>query len=412
MGPTTIPGPEDDATITATIIPSQGTITSATVDYTYVSTGTTGQATMTNTSGDEFEGTIPAGPNGSFVSFTVTATDSEGLTSTSDEQFYLIFEGTVDSIALIQTTADGGFGDSPLATGAPATFDLDAVVQSAFQSGSNYFATIQDDEDLDPFTGIWIFFGSTDPGLSVGDRINITEATITENFNVTQLSNVTFTTTGSGAPYRYKEVTTDLFNGPGGSSVAEQHEGMLLSFDDVTVVATNADAPSGPFGEFLFSSDGTAANGVRADDYSNGISYTGNDPDELLNQGDVLDFVRGPLYYSFSNYKVTPVTTADIGAVITANEGGVQARSIRIEGTYPNPVTGTARVAFELDVAGEASLRLYDVTGREVATVAEGTFVASGHTAELNVNGLASGVYVLRLEAAGEVTTARIAVVR
>ncbi|OZC04325.1 T9SS type A sorting domain-containing protein [Rubricoccus marinus] len=422
-GPATVPGPSDDVTITATIVAGDGTIASAVLNYRYVVDGTevqSGQATLTRTSGDEFTATIPArtsdDANGAYVFYNVVATDTEGGSTTTDEQAYLVFEGAINSIALIQTVFDATAGAeaSPLATGNAVTFDLDAVVQSIFQTGSgnNWVATIQDDEDLAPFTGIWIFFGSADPGLAVGDRINISEATVTENFNVTQLTNVTFTETGSGAPYGYVEVPTSAFNGSNGAFTAEQHEGMLVSFDDVTVVSTNADAPNGPFGEFLFSSDGTTGNGVRADDYSNGLSYTGNDPDELLDEGNVLDFVRGPLYYSFFNYKVTPVTTADIGAVISANEGGIQARTIRIDGTYPNPVTGMARVEYELDAAGPATLRLYDVTGREVATLASGDTAAGAHVATLNAAGLASGVYVLRLEAAGEVTTARIAVVR
>lgn len=421
QGPETIPGPSDDVTITATIVAGDGAISTTLLNYRYVVDGTdvqSGQVAMTNTSGDEYTGTIPArteaDANGSYVFYSVEATDTAGGSTTSDEQAYLVFAGAINSISLIQTVFDGGSDTSPLATGNAATFDLDAVVQSVFQTGSggNWIATIQDDESLAPFTGIWIFFGSADPGLTPGDRINITEATVGENFNVTQLTNVTFTTTSSGTPYGYKEVPTSVFNGSGGTFTAEQHEGMLVSFDDVTVVATNADAPSGPFGEFLVSSDGTAGNGVRVDDYSNGISYGGNDPDELLDAGDVLDFVRGPLYFSFGNYKVTPVTTDDIGAVVTATEGDLQARSIRIVDTRPNPIRSMARVGFELDVPGPATLRLFDMTGRQVATVASGEFTAQAHSAELNVSGLASGVYVLRLEAAGEIATARIAVVR
>ena len=420
MGPDTTPGPNDDVTITATIVAGGGTINSATINYAYVVDGTTvqsGMAPMTNTGGDDYEGTIPArtepDANGAFVVYSVTATDTDGGTTTTDDQAYLVFEGAIDSISLIQRTFDGGPGDSPLATGNPATFDLDATVQTVFQSGSNWFMTLQDDADLDPFTGVWVFLGGADPGLTAGAEINVTEATVEERFGLTQLTDVTFTvTSASGTPYPYKEVTTDLFNGPGGDDVFEQHEGMALSFDNVTIVDLNPDAPAGPFGEFLFSSDGTIGNGVRADDFSNGIEYTGNDPDELLDLGTVVDFVRGPLYYSFSNYKLVPVTTADIGMVVTSTDGGPEATTVRIEGAYPNPVSGSARVLFELDAAGPATLALYDVTGRQVSVLAQGDFVAAAHAATLDASALASGVYVLRLQAGGEVTTARVSVVR
>ncbi len=126
----------------------------------------------------------------------------------------------------------------------------------------------------------------------------------------------------------------------------------------------------------------------------------------------MLDFVRGPVTFSFGNYKLIPITTEDIGAVISSVETGLTARTIRIEGSFPNPASGATRVEFEVDNAGPATLRLFDVTGREVVTLARGDMAAGTHTARFEAGALASGVYVLRLEAAGEIATARIAVVR
>ncbi len=250
-GPETTPGPNDDVTITATVVANDGTLTGVTLNYRYSVGGTdvqTGSVELTNTSGDTYTGTIPArteaDANGAFVFYTVTATDSEGGSNTSAEGRYLVFGGAINSIALIQTVFEGESEASPLATGNAATFDLDAVVQSKFQSGTNWYATLQDDENLAPFSGIWVFTGGTEPAFAVGDRINITQATVSEFRNVTQLGDLTFTVTGSGDTYGYVEVPTSAFNGASGDFTAEQHEGMLVSFDDVTVIATNADAPS------------------------------------------------------------------------------------------------------------------------------------------------------------------------
>lgn len=413
-GPDFVPTSGDAVTITADVIPSnEATVSEVTLDYTYELNGTSGSVTMTNTGGDTYEGEIPAGPNTSFVSYTVTATDDGGLTTTSDVQAYRIFDGVVNSIRLIQETFDGGPGPSPIATGEPTDFDLMAIVQSSFQSGDNYLATIQDNAELAPFTGVWIFFGSSDPDLIPGDVVNITEATITENFGLTQLTDVTFSKQGPSVPLSYKTVTTDLFNGDDGDAVAEQHEGMLLTFSEVEVTATNADAPIGPFGEFAFSSDGTAANALRADDYSNAIEYEGNDPGSAYEVGDMISYIRGAMYYSFDNYKLVPITTDDIGKVTVANEqrpGEVTGTQVRR--AYPNPTAGEAVIEYEVAAPGPVSLRIYDVTGREVTTLVNRTLSPSVYEATFDTAGLANGLYIYRLEAGDTVSSGRLSVIR
>jgi hypothetical protein len=57
------------------------------------------------------------------------------------------------------------------------------------------------------------------------------------------------------------------------------------------------------------------------------------------------------------------------------------------------------------------TLRLYDVLGRRVATLAEGTHKGREET-QLDASGLPSGVYFLRLQADARVETERFTVVR
>ena len=402
----------DGAVVRATVIPATAatTVASVTVSYT-TSSGSSGDVTLTNVEGDIYEGTITGLTAGDFVTYSITASDSEGATTPAGDPITrLVVDGPIASIFQVQATADGGFGASGITTAEPVEFDLDAVVQSVLDEEGTYL-TIQDDPSLGAFSGVFVELDA-DSDLSVGDQITITEARVVEDFDVTTLMDVTYERTGSGDPYGYKAVTTGLFNGDGGEATAEQHEGILLSFSDVRIVATNADDPAGPFGEFLISSDGTVANALRVDDLSSEISYEGGDPGTVYGVGNALSYIRGPLYYSFGNYKLTPDTAGDIGELSTSREGSPEASSIRIAGTYPNPAAGQARVAFELATASDVSLRLFDTMGREVAVVTEGLRSAGAHTVSADFGGLASGVYVLRLDAADEVATARIAVVR
>ena len=409
--PTSASGAALSATVTAGT--AGNTVSSVVATFT-TSGGGSGQVTLSNGgSGNVYTGTITGLAAGQFVTYTVTATDDQNAAATTQPVTRRVLDGPVSSIFDVQVTPDGGVGASGVTTSGPVAFDLDARVQSAFQSGNNYYANIQDDPTLGPFSGVWVFFGTTDPGLQPGDRINVSEARVEERFELTQLSSVTFTETGSGDPYPFKDLSTVAFNGADGRDTAEQHEGMSLSFANVTVVATNADAPSGPFGEFLFSSDGTVANALRADDFSAGVSYGGNDPDEFFDVGEMRTFVRGALYFSFSNYKLAPATTADFGERMgTAVGTGPGEARVEIVGAFPNPTAGDASVRFSLAEPGPVALRVFDATGREVATVAARDFSADTHDVTADLSGLASGVYVVRLEAGGEVATTRVAIVR
>ena len=73
-----------------------------------------------------------------------------------------------------------------------------------------------------------------------------------------------------------------------------------------------------------------------------------------------------------------------------------------------NPLRGVARVAFASD-APEATLALYDVLRRRVATLAAGAGTGS---ATLDTAGLAPGVYVLRLTVGANRLTRTVTVVR
>lgn len=93
-------------------------------------------------------------------------------------------------------------------------------------------------------------------------------------------------------------------------------------------------------------------------------------------------------------------------------EDGPSAASFRLRPVGPNPAEGTAAVAFELDRAQTVRLAVYDVTGREVAVLAEGTRAAGVQTVALDVAALPAGVYVLRLAGEGGTATQRFTVAK
>jgi Secretion system C-terminal sorting domain len=68
---------------------------------------------------------------------------------------------------------------------------------------------------------------------------------------------------------------------------------------------------------------------------------------------------------------------------------------------YPNPFNPTTSISFSLPEQSNISLKVYDIGGREVKTLAEG-FVDNGYyTATFDASGLTSGVYIYRFVANG-----------
>ena len=85
-----------------------------------------------------------------------------------------------------------------------------------------------------------------------------------------------------------------------------------------------------------------------------------------------------------------------------------------MRGVWGNPVKSgqTAVVRFDLPRAGHVKLTVFDVRGRRVATLVDRTLEAASHPIPWSSQGVAAGVYLLRLEALGEEETRAITVLR
>lgn len=84
-----------------------------------------------------------------------------------------------------------------------------------------------------------------------------------------------------------------------------------------------------------------------------------------------------------------------------------------IESVYPNPFNPTATIAYRVPVAGEVTMTVYDLTGREIARLVNGKVGAGYHEVPFHAPALASGVYLVRIQlATGQQATARMMLVK
>ncbi len=86
---------------------------------------------------------------------------------------------------------------------------------------------------------------------------------------------------------------------------------------------------------------------------------------------------------------------------------------LELAAPWPNPARGSATLRFTLPGTGVASLAVYDVSGRLVRSLARGPFGAGPHVLRWDGRDAAgrvapAGLYFVRLNAAGEMRTARL----
>ena len=85
---------------------------------------------------------------------------------------------------------------------------------------------------------------------------------------------------------------------------------------------------------------------------------------------------------------------------------------VALFGTAPNPVRQTADIRYTLPRPADVRLAVYDALGRQVAVLASGQQSPGRKTAHFDASGLPSGMYFIRLSAAGATQTRRVAIVR
>jgi len=124
----------------------------------------------------------------------------------------------------------------------------------------------------------------------------------------------------------------------------------------------------------------------------------------------------GPLYEPYlliDNTLATPTcTVVRDGGIDVANEPGGPIAGVSLGAAAPNPAASAARFEFTLDVAQAVTVRVFDVTGRAVATLVQGQLAAGSHEVTFHAGGLPSGVYIYRLETATGALAGRLTVVR
>ncbi len=111
----------------------------------------------------------------------------------------------------------------------------------------------------------------------------------------------------------------------------------------------------------------------------------------ILHATDDQDFNTGRLTawgLQFNNATVTGVSETGSG----------QPDAFRLDQNFPNPFNPSTQIAYQVPVAANVRLAVFDLLGREVAVLVDGVRPAGAHRVTWNAAGRASGVYFYRID--------------
>jgi hypothetical protein len=133
------------------------------------------------------------------------------------------------------------------------------------------------------------------------------------------------------------------------------------------------------------------------------ISLTWN-----MNRDAVQDLYEGTTYhfrvkaldakYNESSYSNEMVATT-LG--IAPGSTGLTPKRFALHPAYPNPFNPATTIRYELPQAATVTLTIYDLLGREVATLAEGYTQSGTHETIWDAGSLPSGIYLVRMASPG-----------
>ena len=75
------------------------------------------------------------------------------------------------------------------------------------------------------------------------------------------------------------------------------------------------------------------------------------------------------------------VTYSIVDSIVTGiNEQQITTTEFILEQNYPNPFNPSTKISWQSPISGWQSIKLYDVIGREIETIAEGFYEAGIHS--------------------------------
>lgn len=155
---------------------------------------------------------------------------------------------------------------------------------------------------------------------------------------------------------------------------------------------------------FAYSTDG----GESFTDYNEGITKIDRVLSMLYDGEFIIIGLDGPGIYK--------IAALELGITTSVEQTGELANNYELSQNYPNPFNPSTTIKFSIPESGFVSLKVYDLLGKEVASVVYEELNAGSYTVSFDASkssqNLSSGIYFYRLEANNFVQTKKLTLIK
>lgn len=141
--------------------------------------------------------------------------------------------------------------------------------------------------------------------------------------------------------------------------------------------------------------------------WSNSAENSNNENTVIVRDGNITNQYLQEFaarYLQFGGTDTIRVSVQGSGSTIPA--------TFSLDQNYPNPFNPATTIKFGIPTFSFVTLKVYDLLGKEVATLVHEPLNAGGYTVEFNAGGLASGVYFYRIQSGSFSATKKLMLVR
>jgi hypothetical protein len=402
---------------------------------------------MTDGGNDSWSGDIPGQAAGTFVYWSLTATDVGGLSTSSNPYSYFIFTATAGNDLIFNN--QGALYGSLIYSSylyfywGGTGFDIwDATFGGMTDELTSQYSTIvelagtgpvyNNDAEVDAwFGGGKTYIVSSDEWLGARSGwVNTTYAAGDSPYDLLGIAadynDINYVASGDQAGVSRLMAGA---NGFASDLAAFLADSLSLNYDpayetggsnwlDGVDPATGYTVDMTAYSLVL---DSTGAVPVDAAEYNVMIhGQAGNGGKSAFLAFDVVALNTVPSYYwvgagDYCCYQPTlsPLVQAYEGlAAIVGIDDEVVPNAFSLKGNYPNPFNPSTNIAFNLDVRSDVTVTVYSLLGAEVATLHNGIMQPGLQSVKWNGNDshgaqVASGVYVYRVEAQDRALTGK-----
>lgn len=143
------------------------------------------------------------------------------------------------------------------------------------------------------------------------------------------------------------------------------------------------------------------------------FGYYLNEKGDKENAGRILSEMEA----EYPEHRLTREARKRMGTIITMTKGNSEKTkgeelTYKLENNYPNPFNPETVIRYQIPLDGRVIIKVYDILGREAATLVNEEQTRGSHKVTFNASRFASGVYIYRIMAGGFIMSKKMLLIK